>query len=273
VTRFSECFLLVFGQLAVGGMIALAVPPFAMLERGFYKSSAGVFVGFGVLYLAGAVALAVRVGSPGSGQIVRLVLWGAFVALSAAYLATLWGDSGPRRARTFLASLTFGLAALCASATAYRPGPLLSLTTLVYPVGFVASALVLGAVAVGMLLGHWYLIDLGLSIEPLRRLLNYFVGVLLLQLVAGVLVVGALALTKGPGAAAVITLWHDHGTLLALRVLLGPAAALVMAFMIHRTLLIPQTMAATGLFYVATLAVMMGEILGRLVLFRTSLPL
>lgn len=273
MTKFSECFLLVFGQLAVGGMIALAVPPFAMLERGFYKSSAGVFVGFGALYLVGAVALAARVGSPGAGQTVRLVLWAAFVASSAVYLATLWGDSGHRRARSFLASLVFGLAALAASATAYRPGPLLSPTTLVYPVGFVTSALVLGGVAVGMLLGHWYLIDLGLSIEPLRRLLRYFVGVLLLQLVAGMLVIAALALTNGPGAAAVATLWRDHGTLLLLRVLLGPVAALVMALMIHRTLLIPQTMAATGLFYVATLAVMMGEILGRLVLFRTSLPL
>ena len=30
---------------------------------------------------------------------------------------------------------------------------------------FVTGALVLGAVATGMLLGHWYLIDLGLSID------------------------------------------------------------------------------------------------------------
>jgi len=43
--------------------------------------------------------------------------------------------------------------------------------------------------------------------------------------------------------------------------------------MIHRTLQIPQTMAATGLFYIAILFVMVGEILGRLILFRTSLPL
>ena len=41
MSEFSACFLLVFGQLAVGGLAALAVPPFAMLERGFYKSSAG----------------------------------------------------------------------------------------------------------------------------------------------------------------------------------------------------------------------------------------
>jgi hypothetical protein len=43
--------------------------------------------------------------------------------------------------------------------------------------------------------------------------------------------------------------------------------------MIGRTLRIPQTMAATGLFYIAILAVMVGELLGHLILFRTSLPL
>src|SRR5947207_7093000 len=44
VSDFSDCFLLVFGQLAVGGLAALAVPPFAVLQRGFYKSSACVFL-------------------------------------------------------------------------------------------------------------------------------------------------------------------------------------------------------------------------------------
>ena len=38
-------------------------------------------------------------------------------------------------------------------------------------------------------------------------------------------------------------------------------------------MLIPHTMAATGLFYIAILFVLVGEMLGRLLLFRTSLPL
>ncbi len=66
---------------------------------------------------------------------------------------------------------------------------------------------------------------------------------------------------------------RDHSTLLAARFVLGPLAALGLGWMIHRTLQIPQTMAATGLFYIAILFVMVGEILGRLILFRTSLPL
>ena len=49
-------------------------------------------------------------------------------------------------------------------------------------------------------------------------------------------------------------------------------APLILSWMIWRTLLIPHTMAATGLFYIALLGVFVGEILGRQILALTSLP-
>ena len=94
VADFSACFLLVFGQLAVGGLAALAVPPFAVLERGFYKSSAGVFVACAVLYLSATLDLAVR------GRITigygEIALWSAFTIAQAGYLASLWGEVARR---------------------------------------------------------------------------------------------------------------------------------------------------------------------------------
>ncbi len=51
--------------------------------------------------------------------------------------------------------------------------------------------------------------------------------------------------------------------LLVTRVIVGQIAPLILAWMIWRTLLIPHTMAATGLFYIALLGVFVGEILGR----------
>ena len=267
---FSACFLLVFGQLAVGGLAALAVPPFSVLERGFYKSSAGVFVGCAVLYLGGTVDLALRGRTTiGRGEI---ALWSAFTIAQAAYLASLWGEVARRRARTFSLALLLGLVALSVSASRYRMEPLLSPATVLYPLAFVTGALALGAVATGMLLGHWYLIDLGLSLEPMRRLFRYFVTVVVAHL--GVLTVTILVMALAPGGAvAVGMLWRDHALLLAARFVLGPLAVLGVGFMIHRTLEIPQTMAATGLFYIAILFVLVGELLGRLILFRTSLPL
>jgi hypothetical protein len=249
------------------------VPPFGVIERGFFKSSAGVFVGCAILYIAGRIALVVRAGTVTAGAVIEIGLWIAFASTATVYFVTLWGDAARARARAFAASLGLGILALTASASVHRLGPLLSPATLLYPVSLTTGALALGGVAAGMLLGHWYLIDLGLSIEPMRRLFRFFVtmtvahvGVLLLTLLA-------MALTPGPSTAAVGTLVRDHGALLAARFVLGPFAALGFGWMIHRTLQIPQTMAATGLFYIAILFVMVGEILGRLILFRTSLPL
>jgi len=273
VSRFSECFLLVFGQLAVGGLAGLAVPPFGMIERGFFKSSAAVYLGCALLFLLGRAWLAVRAGAIGPQASVELTLWVLFTLALALYLATLWEDDGRHRARIYPLALVLGVVALTASAGAYRLGPLLGPATLLWPAAFLTGALALGGVATGMSLGHWYLIDLGLSIEPLRRLFHYFVWVVIVHVVVIACVVAAAALGPGPGSDAVALLWRDHGRLLAMRLVLGPGAALGIGYLIHRTLQIPQTMAATGLFYIAILAVMVGELLGRLILFRTSLPL
>jgi hypothetical protein len=57
------------------------------------------------------------------------------------------------------------------------------------------------------------------------------------------------------------------------RCAISPLGAGVLALMIRETLKIPQTMAATGLFYIAILAVLLGELIGRYLLFRTGIPL
>jgi len=67
-------------------------------------------------------------------------------------------------------------------------------------------------------------------------------------------------------------LWTHHSTLLMMRIALGYLGPLVLSWMIWRTLLIPHTMAATGLFYIALLGVFVGEILSRQLLALTSLP-
>ena len=273
MSQFSACFLLVFGQLAVGGIAALAVPPFAVLERGFYKSSSSVFLASAVVYLAGRAALVARAAPVPGRAVLELVLWSGFTAVTACYVYSLWHDARRLRARAYALALLLGILALSASGAAYRVGPALSPAAVLYPLAFLTGALVLGAVATGMLLGHWYLIDLGLSIEPMRRLFRYFVGTLVAHVTVLALTILVMAVGPEPATAAVGTLWHDHGALLAARFVLGPLATLALGLMIHRTLQIPQTMAATGLFYIAILFVLVGELLGRLILFRTSLPL
>ena len=273
MTQFAECYLLIFGQLAVGGIAGLAVPPFAVIERGFYKSSAGIFLGAALLYLVGMVALVSRAGTISPATWAELAAWAVFTGCTILYLASLWDESHERRVRWYPRALFAGLVALVVTATTYRLDGGLGPGALLYPFAFITGALSLGAVATGMLLGHWYLIDLGLSIHPLTRLFRYFVLVTVAHVGVLLATVVVLAIVPGSGAEAVRLLWQHHAGLFAARLLLGPFAALAIGYLIHRTLAIPHTMAATGLFYIAILFVLVGEMLGRLLLFRTSLPL
>lgn len=269
--QFPDCFLLIFGELAVGGFFCLSVPPFNEIERGFYKSSAAVFLAAALAMAAGKLALLVRATAAPSGAVVEAMAWTVFAAVASLYLYSLWGDPYRLRARAYLGTLVTGLVALVASALRFRLGAAAPVVeALLYPLSFILSAATFGAATAGMLLGHWYLIDTGMSLVPLERLLRTFVVSLAGQLTLLVLTILLLALPASSSAAEIL---GPHLPLLATRVTLGPLAALGIAAMIHRTLAIPQTMAATGLFYIAVLAVAVGEMLSRLLLLRTSLPL
>lgn len=274
---FARCFLLVFAQLYGGGILALSIPPFHELERGFYKSSAAVYLGIGLLVFAGRVALLLRPsgtsGAVGVASIVELALLGISLLAAAIYLRSLWGEAYRLRARAYACAWMSALAALALGAQSFRLDPALSMQTLLYPLSFIVSALVLGSVTTGMLLGHWYLIDRNLSLEPFHRIFRFFVGVLLLQAILLLLDAGLLRWGAADTRAAVAQLFHEHAALLMVRLLLSPVGTAGLAWMIWRTLRIPQTMAATGLFYIAILSVLVGELMGRFILFRTSLPL
>ena len=159
------------------------------------------------------------------------------------------------------------------STHSFYEAALFSVETLIYPASFLLSALLLGSVTVGMLIGHWYLIDTGQSLDPFIRIYRFFLKALIVQCAFFLLAPPALYyLGTLQSVAALEQLWQQHSTLLITRVIIGQGAPLILSWMIWRTLLIPHTMAATGLFYIALLGVFVGEILGRQILALTSLP-
>ena len=274
--EFAHCFLLIFAQLALGGLFGLSIPGFHEIERGFFKSTGCVYLGCGWAFFVGKTYLVLSFQAEALWGLRgwEIGLWLVFCCGFSVYVFSLWGEGIILRARAYLFALVVGLVALAVSASAYRSAPLVSVETLVYPLSLLLSALMLGAVATGMSLGHWYLIELDLSLDPFKRTFNFYAGTLLIHL--GVLLVAVgLLLVAGQQTSVdrLASLWTDHQTLLWMRLGLGPLAALPIAYMIWRTLQIPQTMAATGLFYVAILAAIVGEFLGRFILFRTALPL
>lgn len=272
---FSASFLLFFYQLALGGLFALSATPFHELDRAFYKSTASVLFAIAVLSFWGmssqywqSISNGIDVGGLGG-----IFFHSLFMILLAGYVVSLWGENQRLRARSFAACLLCGLAGLILSGRAFYDAPVWSFETFVYPVGLFLSALLLGTVTVGMLIGHWYLIDTGQSLEPFIRLYKFFVAALVAQTVFLLTSLALLYLSGNPGTVAGLKLlWKEYLTLFMMRLLIGQLTPLSLSWMIWRTLLIPHTMAATGLFYMALLGVFVGEILGKQILALTGLP-
>jgi hypothetical protein len=273
--EFAEAFLLVFAQLSVGGLVTLAIPPFRQLERGFFKSTAAVYLFFASVAVAGWMALFAPT-RWGGARGVEIAVWMAFLVFLALYLYSLYGEPYRLRARSYMAALLLGAGGLVLTSLRYLHLPAAGAPggILLYPLAFLAQALLLGTACSGMLLGHWYLIDTGLTLTPFRRMHRAFVAAVHFEVIAGIAVLVSVALAGGLAAGGSLQfLVSEHQALLLLRVVLGPIAAYGLGWMIGRTLDVPQTMAATGLFYIALLAVVVGEILGRTILFRSALPL
>jgi hypothetical protein len=276
VTRFAACFLLVFGELAFGGIFALSIPPFFKVERGFYKSTASVYLGAGLVTAIGFSWLAIRgtaTTHPTPGTLwSAAVSWLVFSAACAIYLATLWGEGGRLRARSYSATLVIGLLAVVANSILLKPSDFGAIAAVLYGLTAVTSSLVLGLVSGAMMFGHWYLIDPNLPVEYLRS----FVRVLAAALIADLAALGSalvvLAAVGGAAGVAVLGLVDSHAGLLLSRTLLGPVATLTLTWMTWQTLKVPQTMAATGLLYIAVMSALVGEMLGRFILFRTAVP-
>jgi hypothetical protein len=272
---FPASFLLLFHQIALGGLFAIAATPFDELSRGFYKSTAGVLFVVGALGLLGKADLyrkSLLVG-PSLGSVAEFLLHALFILAFALYLYSLWGERVVLRARLFSIALFTGLAALAVSSRAFYQAPLWSVEAVLYPTSFFFSALLLGGVTVGMLIGHWYLIDTGQSIDPFIRIFKFFFFALMLQ-TGFFLLLPALLYTLGSAETALNLqrLWQGHQILFLSRLMTTQVGSLILSFMIWRTLKIPHTMAATGLFYIALLGVFVGEILGRQILALTTLP-
>lgn len=278
MTRFAACFILVFGELAWGGLFALAIPPFFKVERGFYKSSASVYLAASITTAVGIGLLALRgAGSTGPGAAslwTASALWTLSSAALAVYLYTLWTEHGLLRARAYALSLGLGLVALIANAMLLMPSGFGAAAGVAYGLTAITSALVLGLVSCAMLFGHWYLIDLEMPVDYLRTFIRLLAIVLVADLIALGLAIGLSAILGSAVArVAVSELFSAHLGLLAVRLLLGPIATIVLVWMCWQTLKIPQTMAATGLLYIAVMSVLVGEMLGRFILFRTAIPL
>lgn len=267
-------FLLLL-EFAAGTQLVLLVPQFrGQVSPGFLKMGALMAFAVGCLALWAAAALSIGgdvAGYPLDGRFggPMRVAATVYVVLSAVTAWLIWRERlGPGRTAN-LAATAAGLATILLAAAVVRLptwgylGAVLSL---------LAGAASLGAVSLGMTLGHWYLVTPRLPERPLNDLTLLLLVLLAAQTLlvganviipAGTLPAGADALETNLGA----NLWFW------LRVGVGLLFPLALAFMAWQSSVVRAMMSATGLLYIAMGAVLAGEVLARALLFSTARPL
>ncbi len=134
------------------------------------------------------------------------------------------------------------------------------------PFSFLAGAAAVGTVLTGMLLGHWYLVTPALSVAPLNRinLLLFF------SLLAQAFLV---LINLGPWANGADRMWQEYGPVFWLRVLIGIVFPLILSVATWQTCKLKAHMSSTGFLYVALACILAGEIVSRVILFQTFVPL
>jgi hypothetical protein len=240
---------LVLAETVAGGLALLFLSPlWHEVKRGFFTLTGSV-----LLVLSGATWASVAAGRVEGSE---AGIWS--LRLSIALTIVLLGCVALLLARRQVAARVLGLAAapislalLVAMAGTAEGSRLVALLQLL------AGAAFLGAVIDGLLLGHWYLTDRGLTRTPINRTTNLlFVGV---GLEAAALVIGGFGPTEAsPEFNPLLT---SAG--LASWIALGMVAATgLIAVMIRATLKGTRSSAvqsATGFFYLAVITALTAE--------------
>ena len=132
----------------------------------------------------------------------------------------------------------------------------------------IVGALVVGAVSMGMVLGHWYLVTPRLPEQPLREMTGFLVVVMLVQ---ALLIIPALALPRDAITTGVDTPILEN-PFFWMRVGGGLAFPMLLAYMAYDSSGVRAMQSATGLLYIAMALVLSGEVLAKGLLFVSAVP-
>jgi len=262
-----------FFTLTGAGLLAgLLVAPRAELGRFFSTLHAGLgllCLLLVVMFRAGSGAASVA-GAGRSPAPTALPAAGGAAALALLFLGLLYLPQGRggrgvrpggRLGQWCLAlSVAGAMAAVVADAWALAAGR----QPAMFAAAAVASGALLGAVLVGMDLGHWYLVRVRLSEKHLMRFARLLGAAVALRaglLLAGLALYGA-ASPEGP-AAYLRGVAVDRGFFFWQRVCFGILGPAVLAYLVYETARIRSTQSATGILYIAVIFVLIGELLAR----------
>lgn len=247
---------LVLAETVAGGIALLFLTPlWGQVRRGFFYLTGGIIAVL-ALAAAGAARSAYSPGVP-SGGTLATILSVSVAGATAAWLVLLaLRAAAPARA-VGVASVPLALAMLWAFASTTGSSMGLSFFQLL------AGAAFTGAVLDGLLLGHWYLVDRGLSRGPINLMAWLLMAAVALEAVA--VVVGGFGATTAPGSNASTTvnpLLSVAGLAgwIALGMVLITGMIAVFVRLTLKGTRASAVQAATGFFYLAVITAFTAEL-------------
>ena len=260
---------LILLELGIGGVLVMQVVDVrGHATRGFIRATTVMLpivlgLAFWVAFtLGGDVVEGYRVASGPRAWLVALLA--AATGLSVLHNAALYTERAElaRKIGWVLSVAALVVLGLTAAMLEGSPRGLLAVRLL-------AGSLVVGLATVGLTLGHWYLVTPRLPAQALNELTGAFLAVVILQLILfGVALLLAVETPIGGRDRALfgdVTFW--------LRIVVGFALPLTFGWMAWTTSRMRSMMAATGLLYLTTAAVLAGEIAGYALMFDSGRPI
>lgn len=213
----------------------------------------------------------------------QLVVWAftLFEVFAVALLFLLYAKpTNPHAVRfspyVYGGAVITGLAALFADSLLYLPhNGGIWWEAILIPLNLASSALLVSGALFAMLLGHWYLVQFDLDKRLLRRMaLLYCIGVGVRTLIvgAGLYLYWKTHVLEPNDFRSLISL-SGHGIFFWMRVLIGLGLPAVLCYMIYETARMGANQSCTGLLFIATIFVLMGEMVARYVFFLKGIPL
>lgn len=241
---------LVLAETVAGAAALLWLTPlWGEVKRGFFKLSGSI-----LLVLALATWWSARAGAIGGDDAGR---WSVRLALTsivvlAVGVALLFGRRDRAGRGVGFSSVPVSIAVLCAMAGTGRQAFALGLVQLI------VGALFLGSVTDGLLLGHWYLTDRGLTRVPINRATDLMLAAIALEAVA--VISGGF---QGTGSSQAINPLLTAGALAPWIALGMVGATLLIAVMTRAALKGERASAvqsATGFYYLAVVTAFTAEL-------------
>ena len=247
---------LVLAETAAGGVWLLFLTPlWGEVKRGFFYLTGAILVV--IAASAGGAARAGYVAASGSAGRAAAALSFALAAATAIWLVLLALKARLPARIVGLLSVPVAVGMLAAFAGTADEPALVSFFQLL------AGAAFTGAVLDGLLLGHWYLVDRGLSRGPINRMAWLLIGAVALEGIAVMLGGFGPSSRPGPGIRGTLSPFLSLAGIASWIALGMVAITGMIAVFVRLTLKGTRpsaVQAATGFFYLAVITAFTGEL-------------